>query len=158
MRRLPALVALVAFGVLPLSACSGDAPASGFCGASDTVASFGGMSANFPGTRVLADAEAGDMTTLHEWGTSGGEAFRDRVTALERARDAAPTDEVARALDDLLAVVGPMASIYAAASEAPDLESFLDALDAIPAPDAADDDAANAAVALIEQAESETCD
>ncbi len=87
-----------------------------------------------------------------------GEAFRDRVTALERARDAAPTDEVARALDDLLAVVGPMASIYAAASEAPDLESFLDALDAIPAPDAADDDAANAAVELIEQAESETCD
>ncbi len=106
---------------------------------------------------MLADAQAGDTTALHEWGDAKLEAFRARVRTLERARDAAPTSEAAQALDDLLAAVGPFASVYSAASTAADVDSFLAAVDAIPAIDDATDQKANAAVAVLSSAEATYC-
>ncbi len=161
MTRPAALVVLGALAVASLAACSDASPDAGstsdFCGVSDTLESFGGMSANFPSEIIMAEAEAGDMNALHEWGDAKSESFAANIGDLERAKDAAPSDDVARALDVLIANLEPLASVYSAASEAHDLDAFLGGLESIPGPDEDSDAKASAALDAVTEAETTFC-
>jgi hypothetical protein len=140
MKRLSSFAIIGALALASLTACSSDGDGStGFCVLSATFGGGKGLALFDLSDTAKRNALAGNLSGVNEWGVSAVASIDEITAQLTSAKESAPTDEIALAIDDVLEGVARMRSFAVFAStvttfgalmtEAQSLEGELTAVD-----------------------------
>ena len=121
-----ALATTTAASLLVLGGCSGGGDVQAFCDFNATVDErFVEVSVS-PDGDVIAAADEGDMSGIHEWGEQSAQDLDELAGDLRTAESNAPTEGSAEAMEVMANAIDTMKEISDLASSADSLDGFFE--------------------------------